>query len=430
MHPNVRGVAALTRVSLATVLLSGCMFVSLESPRQAGSNQPATSGLPVASTLVTPEPAPTSHVAVHWEPITGLEEAPGWNRLAAGPAGFVAIQDCRRGPGSNCATAWSSHDGTEWSAHPVPAVKKSFFSEITSGRGGYVIAGFDGDYSYNSEDGTVSGTPTIWRSPDGVGWDRVGHIGLDACCPDIDHLEQIDPWTVALAPSGDIIAGYVGGGVTEDLNFSDPLVLGDSGDWEAVEPSAFGVDPFDLFRVFSTPSEVLLFGGPCTECPGGIWSSTDGRAWARVGDLAIPTTWVRSVATDGRHSVATLSSCFSQQDPLCGEQIWATDEADGWSMRLALGPRTHRLNVFYTGSAFVAIGESFDGIVELGSLDGSTWTELAGNGSPACASSYAAHDDVMVAGRGECGWWRGTVEVVPGTRTALPPTFVPSARSR
>jgi hypothetical protein len=301
----------------------------------------------------------------------------------------------------------------EWAAHPVPAVERAAFSEIVSGHDGYVVSGFDGQFEYNDDDDGKLGTPTIWRSRDGVAWERVGHVGLDACCPDIAG-DYVQPWTVALAPSGDIVAGYYGPGLTS----SGPLVLGGSGDWEVVEPSAFGLDTFHLDHVFSTPSEVVLFGGPCRNCPEGAWSSTDGRVWERVADLTIPTERVDSVATDGRHTVAALRPCLLWRSPICGSQIWTADDGGGWSVRVDL-PSGY-LNVVSTGTAFLAIGADADRKLLLGSLDGSTWTEVADRSLPACANWFVAHNDVVVAGGGECGWWRGTVNVVPGTSTPLP----------
>ena len=412
MHPTVRGVAILARAALATALISGCTSAPPESAPPGGSNQPPSSGLPVATTLETPRFTPvTTQVAIHWEEISGPEDALVYG-LVAGPAGFVAIGHCQPAAAFGCPTAWSSPDGMAWAAHPVPAVERAAFSEIASGRGGYVISGFDGQFESSDDDDGKLGTPTIWRSPDGVAWERVGHVGLDACCPDI-AADWVQPWTVGLAPSGDIVAGYYGTGLTS----SGPLVLGGSGDWEAIEPSAFGLDTFHLDHVFSTQSEVVLFGGRCMNCPEGAWSSTDGRSWTRVADLTIPTERVDSVATDGRHTVAALGPCLLWRYPSCGSQIWAADDGGGWSVRLDL-PSGH-LRVVSTGSSFVAIGSDANAKVVLGSVDGSTWTHVERD-VPECAGDrFAAHNDVVVASCGG-GWWRGTVEVVPGTRIPLP----------
>ena len=75
--------------------------------------------------------------------------------------------------------------------------------------------------------------------------------------------------------------------------------------------------------------------------------------------------------------------------------------------------------VVFTGSAFVAVGIGSTNGVQLASLDGVTWTEVAldsrltGNDED-CGPSMTAADDTILLRTAFCGNWRGTVEIVPG----------------
>lgn len=132
----------------------------------ASDGQTAVLGMEFAELLVTRD-------GETWEPIPRLAAVDGEGQacsylslgaLAHGPAGFVAVGDC--GP---YGTAWISPDGFTWSQIPYDDAafgEPAWLTSIAASERGYVAGGNSGP------DGEVR-APTVWTSPDGVGWTRV-----------------------------------------------------------------------------------------------------------------------------------------------------------------------------------------------------------------------------------------------------------------
>ena len=146
--------------------------------------------------VALPAVAWTSDDGSSWTAVESPAFAAGPMRaVAATPAGFVAvgfgIDDTR-------AAAWTSTDGSAWTAVPdQPAFealgKPVRMAAVASNGAGLVAAGWKSDAG--------NGSGVVWRSPDGNVWERV---------PDQVSLSGASLAGVTFAGDAPIVAGTTG----------------------------------------------------------------------------------------------------------------------------------------------------------------------------------------------------------------------------
>ncbi len=253
----------------------------------------------------------------HRQASGGGTDAPG--RLATGPGGLVAVGTIDDRPAS-----WTSSDGLAWTEHadafPVPALGTDDI-EVTD-----VIATDDGwlavgrrdpacrlncgldpirAYVWTSSDGArwtklddqaplegggieavartdgefvaagvVSGRAAIWTSPDGSTWTRVPDD------PMFGDVAALGTQATGVAARDGVVAvlGISAGEAARGVR-AWWSTAGTTWSEGSVETPANG----QVFSVTATPSGFLA-AGPSgdSSCLGGIWDSTDGRAWRCV----------------------------------------------------------------------------------------------------------------------------------------------------
>ena len=395
MARRIGRLAALGRFALAGALLQACVAT------------PSQSTEPVAPTsTIVPSPSATAEgVAIHWERIPGLAGA-SISALVQGASGLVAVGDCGDSGAFQCPTVWTSPDGLEWTAHALPHEwPYTAVWHLAAGAKGYVTGGYDYDIGHGAPPEPQT-RYRLWTSTDGVAWDRTGAMAVR----DFAHRNETEiiPSDLALAPSGAVVVEQlyhtIGPG-------TGPYVSEDGREWELVGPEAFGREAFFVSRVESTPAGILLAGGTCQGCLEGVWSSTNGSAWTEVGQIELPSTAsATSFATDGRRTVVAMHGS-------CCSALWGSDESGHWGERLDVAGMSY-LGVAYTGSRFVAVGETEAGYVSFVSPDGIAWTEVENDGLDAYYGQDAecpvrrltASNDTLLAGVEGCPWYRGTVE--------------------
>jgi hypothetical protein len=257
----------------------------------------------------------------HRQPASTARAYPG--SLAAGPGGVVAVGTIDYRPAS-----WFSPDGVTWTARadafPVPAIGTDTI-EVTA-----VVATDDGWLAVGREDpfcqtscGHAPVRAMAWTSSDGLHWARIpdqvslgraamtgvarwgagfvaaGNAGIRAAVwtsadgtswsrvPDapLFHaggLRDADPW----AEMTGVAAGHgvvVAVGIDHQPGSGEPSARAwwspDGRTWARAEEDRF-LDG-TMFSVATTPTGFLATGGS-PGCLGGIWASTDGRAWRCV----------------------------------------------------------------------------------------------------------------------------------------------------
>jgi hypothetical protein len=160
------------------------------------------------------------------------------------------------------ALVWTSANGIDWIEIPdAKALHTGFMELVTLGAAGFVAVGQSVESGYG-----------IWTSPDGLAWSS----------PQGDAIFA-DANLTAVAVHDDL-AVVLGVTDTEDLGafIGHAWWSSSGGPWS---PGTIdGV--IDFPAVTTTPTGFIATGGVDGGCPGGIWSSTAGRAWACDGPAA------------------------------------------------------------------------------------------------------------------------------------------------
>ena len=159
------------------------------------------------------------------------------------------------------ALVWTSSNGLAWTEVPSQrALHGGFMNAVAHGDDGFVAVG----------ESFESAGAAIWTSPDGLAWTRASDDPTFVGPAGPDHGTDM----TGVAVRGGAIA-VVGSAALED---DSTLVLtwssSSGGPWSRAD-AEWVADPWP--RVVATPDGFLAIwsGG----CPGGIWASSDGRAW-------------------------------------------------------------------------------------------------------------------------------------------------------
>ena len=178
----------------------------------------------------------TSPDGLSWSRVTLPDPGMGIADLIAGGPGFVAVGSSESGEGDAMGGAhsgiWTSVDGTIWTRVPDgPIFANGLIQRVVPGGPGLVAIG----YTIDLLDANGVFSPAIWTSADGLAWSR------EAAPADPDS------WTVV---EGTLQGRVMGGIVATPQGF---VAVG-------VE---FGLTSTNYHRA-------------------AVWTSTDGRSWARV----------------------------------------------------------------------------------------------------------------------------------------------------
>lgn len=114
----------------------------------------------------------------------------------------------------------------------------------------------------------------VWHSPDGAGWTR---LELDGELRPGAYINA-----VAGSPTGWVAVGSVGDAERQARIWTSP----DGATWTAVDSERAGLGIGTVSDVASAPDGVIAVGTIDDEAgthDGGVWISTDGLAWERVG---------------------------------------------------------------------------------------------------------------------------------------------------
>jgi hypothetical protein len=214
----------------------------------------------------------------------------GW--LAVGQEEVSCVVDCGSWAAVR-ADVWSSVDGLHWTREPVTsALANAGMTGVVRGGPGYVAVG-----GASNGAAQVDGLShaVVWTSTDGRAWLRIKDAPIFHATAGIDP--RLDVSASSIATDGSHLVA-VGEGASQDLTAAIAWWSDDGRTWQRGTGERFQYG--QLWQVASVPGGFLGAGpsGP-DSCLGGIWSSTDGRAWSCI---AADPPFDSSVATDAAAS--------------------------------------------------------------------------------------------------------------------------------
>lgn len=201
-----------------------------------------------------------------WALALGKAAIPGAD-VAATRGGWVAV-GTRENDGP-CASycpplrglAWTSPDGTTWTKAPRQASLEGVSLGAVIRYGNRWIAG-----------GAAGDHAALWSSRDGRTWTRIRSAALAVSGSGLSGTV----YDLAVMDSTLVAVGIDGG---QDAVRARAWWSSDGKKWHAA--SLDRAKNSQIFDVAATGSE-LLATGPSGGCPGGIWSSADGKEWTCV----------------------------------------------------------------------------------------------------------------------------------------------------
>ena len=237
----------------------------------------------------------TSPDGFTWERLTGGPEDPDLRQgeilaAAAGGPGFVAV-------GSN-STAWYSTDGSDWSLADTPPPPTGFGGPGNAGEpptvtmhqvatAADVLVAWGNASADNGDEILLE--PVVWTSRDGRTWTSVSGPGMDS---------------VALAgrPGGFVATGMLIGGIPAGLANRVAYFSNDGQTWERATNDLESRRPpnpngglsndeplLTVNAVAAAGSGFVAVGSDgmclidlCADAEAAIWTSVDGRSWARM----------------------------------------------------------------------------------------------------------------------------------------------------
>lgn len=253
----IRSVAA----ALGGLLLATSVVTAQESPAPAGSAPPASVAPETAAPVARSEP-PTPSASLLQPRRWALAQMPrrraGWmlHDVIAGGPGFIAVGGGSQGRARSTpeAIVWlSDARGRAWLEAPLFGdAADGTMRAITAAADGYVAVG----------EGSDGGA--IWRSTDGIGWQRLAHD------PVFDDSAIFD---VADGPAGLIAVGCQGEVVCSN---SQAWISTDGGaTWQALAAPP----PGPALAIAATESGYLAAGQSAADGNPVLVSSGDGQAW-------------------------------------------------------------------------------------------------------------------------------------------------------
>jgi hypothetical protein len=306
--------------------------------------------------------------------------------VTRGPFGLVAVGfDGTAGNEQGNAAVWYSQDGLTWSR--VPHDEDVFggsgvqrMLSVTAGGPGLVAVGFD------QPDGPGSREAAVWTSPNGGQWTRVPHdeaIFGGAGAQLMMSVTSGDGGLVAVGSDGDVDYWSEGGGDAAVWTSQNGLT------WRRIthDESVFGGDgPQRMNAVTSFGSGFVAVGSTAgvETMDAAVWTSPDGGTWNRVphdpavfsstecisfcdGDRLFDAHEEMHGVTAGSQGLIAVGSGGAEQGHFT-EAIWVSQDGVSWSKLLQNYDAslfndyyTHMAGVVATGSGVVAVGRSAAG---------------------------------------------------------------------
>jgi hypothetical protein len=201
-----------------------------------------------------------------WTSIDGsiwhlARDVPIFDDVVATGSDFVAVANSEVGP-----SIWSSADGNAWRRTVGNDLGSGVAIRLIQLEDGYLMIGTD---DVSGDDGYTS-IGVIWRSANGITWERVpAQASLEQAS--IDDAARIGDLYVAVGPSD-----------VEEGGFA--LISTDGITWaRTTEPPFAGVGLM-VNRLMSAHGALVLTGWDpgATTSPFRAWTSSDGRSWAEV----------------------------------------------------------------------------------------------------------------------------------------------------
>jgi hypothetical protein len=235
---------------------------------------------------------------IHWSsPMTvdtGFEGEIAIRSIVEGPAGLLALAfpfggACGGPPG--LFALWSSSDGRSWERVPLP---KGF----TAGRVETVAGGPAGFIALGTRSDGM--TQAIWTSRDGRAWSS---RKLPTVSSGILALDGVASFEGGFVLVGSVL-GEDGCGGPRHISYAT-WFSADGTAWTRASLPGASTDSKAVLEVRRLEGHLVVIQRPPTDTPLRGWTSTDGRAWTSIGDVAGEGWWAALSA--GRHAVVVLS---------------------------------------------------------------------------------------------------------------------------
>ena len=242
--------------------------------------------------------ASSSADGVHWSAPTTLTTGFKGNidigSVVEGPSGLLALAypygDTCGGPESVTAL-WSSRDGKRWERLRMP---KDFTTgsaqTIAGGPAGFIALGAHAD-------GT---TQALWTSADGRAWTSRKLPTVSSGELALDGVASFDRGFVLV---GSVLAAGECGGPAH-IRFA-AWYSADGSSWTRETLPGASTDKNASLAVRRIGSRVVITQRPPGDGPVKGWTSSDGKAWTRIADMANDEWW--GSVSDGRHSLIVIT---------------------------------------------------------------------------------------------------------------------------
>jgi photosystem II stability/assembly factor-like uncharacterized protein len=398
-------------VLLAAIAVLGCAPSNVASPAVSSDVSPrpsaAASDVALPSAPPSARPSAVASTTFDWAARPYAFAGGGGASLAkvaAGPAGLVALSDLYQADGTRVTRLWGSPDGATWMPLDPPG--------LDAGHGIYSVWGANSLY-FLAEQSTQTGEgASLWRSADARTWQ-----------PSLELEPGLEAWSISdgcedpgASGSGDscplLLTGTVGvdGAIWRSIDSGKTwakATVEDATGWSGVQDAA----PVDIRGILPTSRGLLAFGNglPHAEDPSGFfqcrfWHSDDaGATWSRLphtpqfGEL-----FVRDMAARGNDVVAVGEEAT---DPGVAVALMSTDGGRTWSKAATPGDEAegNLAQVFARGDGFLGLGFSSPAEVDdfpvreffWSSDDGTNWQ----TGPAGALDGGIVSDAVLVDGR-------------------------------
>ena len=397
------------------------VLIAVGCASSAPSGAPSPSAAPTVS-ISAPPPSelgqatpPLATAYTQWERIDLPDPAPGLAYAGAMPGDIVAfngvylafgtiIASCCDGgdPSQNSGVVWRSPDGHSWEVKAdIAAFEHASLGQVLVARSRLLAYGSYTEPGGSTAEPPARGPPTMWTSPNGLAWTRIGGVVPDlvaqagpgfagfyraeggaAALHAPTFMKSADgmTWTDASAP----IAGWI----------ADLIATPDGGamavGWVDGPPAADGGPTFNAVAWHSVDG--VTWTGPTTIATGGSALSVvpGGRGYLAVG-------W------DGRQAAA----------------LWSSSDGLTWRQETVETPEGGSLSqLFVVPGGFLIVGDATVWF----SSDGRAWGRApdqngrAGNDLD-LATLISTLDGVVAVGR---GWDAATYHPTPEAWLASP----------
>jgi hypothetical protein len=238
-------------------------------------------------------------------------------------------------------TAWTSGDGSSWSIHPMASTDFTFPVALATAADETVVAV-----------GRSGPRPVAWTTVDGVSWEehQVPVLGSGIA-------ERMT--TVVAGPSGLVAGGSVGPELAERR--ARFWTSADGRDWQAVPDDAEVFANAEVRAIARVTDGFVATGavGTAQQHTGSVvWTSTDGRRWARVDDPSLEGGIIAAIVAPPFGGLVAVGSDLGRHEAV----VWTSIDGRRWTRAPSEASRQYAGFVWMTDVAVVddvviAVGE-------------------------------------------------------------------------